>query len=212
MFTEKSLCWCYLWKILFIRLADLEGWFTSVSVTHFWSDLAPLWLRKTSRALRDNPFIPDPGFSLTDPRLEPGVGGRVRLKLFGSWSRLCDLTRRDPRDSFNFPSNSLKVGLLAMYLELASEAISLESQSGPEQGMGVDNSELFRLSLTSLVLVFLVRIFLLAEKTIAFPDASNNFDFRKDGLFGWPAESKRIRLIILKSLRIYHQAGPWGMF
>ena len=151
---------CYLWKILLIRLADLEGWFTSVSVTHFWSDLAPLWLRKTSRALRDNPFIPDPGFSLTDPRLDPGVGGRpVRLKLFGSWSRLCDLTRRDPRDSFNFPSNSLKVGLLTMYLDPVSEAISLESQSGPEQGMGVDNSELFRLSLTSLVLVFLVRFF-----------------------------------------------------
>lgn len=86
-----------------------------------------------------------------------------------------------------------------MDLDPASGPTSLESQSGPEQGMGVDNSELFRLSLTSLVLVFLVRIFLLAEKTIAFPDASNNFDFRKDGLFGWPAESKCIRYKIHQS-------------
>ena len=205
MFAEKSLC--YLWKILLIRLAGLEECFTSVSITNFWSDLAPLWLRKTSRALRDNPFIPEPDFSLAHPRFEPGVGGRpVKLKLLGSWSRLWDLTRREPRDNLNFPSNSLKVGcLLTMGLEPGSEA-SLGSQSGPEHGMGVDSSELFRLSLASLVLVFLVRIFLLAEKTIAFPEASNNFDFLKAGLFGWPAESKCIRKI--HQSWICHHAEP----
>lgn len=74
----------------------------------------------------------------------------------------------------------------------ASVSVSWLSQGAGVQAVGVDISELFLLSLASLVLVFLDRVFLLEEKTTLLPDASNIFDFLEDGLFGRPAESKCI--------------------